>query len=94
MVDGGHAAFEATEDAIYLAIALRNAGSGIAVLHGWYFTPDRVTTGLHADPKDFPASHVISTCPRAILPSGRAHCVIPTSRFSPSLVMQLPQGGP
>jgi hypothetical protein len=53
MVDGGHAAFETTEDAIYLVIALRNAGSGIAVLHGWYFTPDRVTTGLHANPKDF-----------------------------------------
>ena len=25
--------------AIYLVIALRNAGSGIAVLHGWYFYP-------------------------------------------------------
>ncbi len=27
---------EVTDDAIYLAAALRNVGSGIAVLHGWY----------------------------------------------------------
>ena len=26
------------DDAIYLAIALRNAGSGIGVLHGWCFS--------------------------------------------------------
>ena len=26
------------DDAIYLAIALRNAGSGIGVLHGWSFS--------------------------------------------------------
>ncbi|MCU1495790.1 MAG: hypothetical protein JWO62_3554 [Acidimicrobiaceae bacterium] len=53
-VNGGHAAFEVGEDAIYLVIALRNAGSGIAVLHGWSFHPDRLLgdTG-HADPSDF-----------------------------------------
>ncbi len=31
-IEGGHAAFEATPEAIYLVIGLRNAGSGIAVL--------------------------------------------------------------
>ena len=36
---GGHAAVEVTDEAIYLAIALRNVGSGIAVLDGWQFTP-------------------------------------------------------
>jgi len=36
-IDGGHAVAEVTDEAIYLAIALRNVGSGIAVLHGWRF---------------------------------------------------------
>lgn len=43
-IDGGHAAFEVGPEAIYLVIGLRNAGSGIAVLHGWYFYPERVLT--------------------------------------------------
>jgi hypothetical protein len=36
-VDGGYAAAEVTDDAIYLAIALRNAGTGLAVLDRWDF---------------------------------------------------------
>jgi hypothetical protein len=32
---GGGGAVEITDDAIYLIIALRNAGNGIAILHGW-----------------------------------------------------------
>jgi hypothetical protein len=38
---GGEAAAEATSEAVYLAISVRNAGSGIAVLHGWFFYPER-----------------------------------------------------
>ena len=34
---GGGGAAEATDEAVYLAFAVRNAGSGIAVLHGWSF---------------------------------------------------------
>jgi len=30
-----------TSEAVYLVIALRNVGSGIAVLHGWHFYPER-----------------------------------------------------
>jgi hypothetical protein len=41
-LEGPGAALEAGDDAIYLAIALRNVGSGIAVLQGWYPTPERV----------------------------------------------------
>lgn len=52
-IQGGHAAFEASPQAIYLVISLRNAGSGIAVLHGWYFYPERVTTADPADIRDF-----------------------------------------
>jgi hypothetical protein len=34
-VEGGRAAAEATDEAIYLAIPLRNAGPGMAILHSW-----------------------------------------------------------
>jgi len=40
-VPGGQAVAEAGSDAVYLAIALRNVGSGIAVLHGWHFYAGR-----------------------------------------------------
>ena len=39
---GGEGVAEATRDAVYLAISLRNVGSGIGMLHGWRFQPDRV----------------------------------------------------
>jgi hypothetical protein len=53
-VAGGHASAEATDDAIYLTIALRNAGTGMAVLHGWFFHGDRVVGDDHcADPDSF-----------------------------------------
>ena len=50
-VDGACGAAEATEDAIYLAISLRNVGSGIAVLHGWRFHPEWSSSDEH-DPLD------------------------------------------
>jgi hypothetical protein len=34
-IPGGGAAIEATADAVYLALSLRNVGAGIAVLQGW-----------------------------------------------------------
>jgi hypothetical protein len=34
---GGCAGAEATDEAVYLTLALRNVGTGIAVLHGWRF---------------------------------------------------------
>jgi hypothetical protein len=40
-VEGGRAYVEGTENAIYLAIALRNVGNGLAVLDRWDFYPDR-----------------------------------------------------
>ena len=39
---GGGATAEAVDGAIYLTLSLRNAGSGMAVLHGWVFHPDRI----------------------------------------------------
>jgi hypothetical protein len=38
---GGHGAADVTADAIYLAIAIRNVGPGLAVLNAWMLYPDR-----------------------------------------------------
>lgn len=54
-VDGGHAVLDIVEDVIYLAIALRHAGSGIAVLHGWSFHPNRLVGDAgHTGPRRVP----------------------------------------
>ncbi|MDP9118620.1 MAG: hypothetical protein M3O28_15410 [Actinomycetota bacterium] len=42
-VSGGCAAVEVTDEAIYLAISLRNVGQGMAILHGWNL--DRLDLG-------------------------------------------------
>jgi hypothetical protein len=34
-ISGGGGAAEATDDAVYLAISLRNAGTGMGILHSW-----------------------------------------------------------
>jgi hypothetical protein len=53
-VNGGRASVELVDGIIYLAISVRNVGSGIAVLHGW-----RPSVGLlraadsHGAPEDF-----------------------------------------
>jgi hypothetical protein len=40
-VRGSGAVAHVGENAIYLVISVRNAGSGIAVLHGWHLWPQR-----------------------------------------------------
>ena len=40
-LSGGRGVAEATGDAVYLALSLRNVGSGIAVLHGWHLETGR-----------------------------------------------------
>ena len=42
-VDGGRAVVEVTEESIYIAMALRNVGSGIAVLDRWDLFTERPT---------------------------------------------------
>ena len=39
-VPGGQGIATATDAAVYLVIAVRNVGTGIAVLHGWHLYPD------------------------------------------------------
>jgi hypothetical protein len=53
-VQGGRGVAEATDDAIYFAIALRNVGSGLAVLDRWDFHADRLIGNLtHRDPEEY-----------------------------------------
>jgi hypothetical protein len=39
-VPGGQGIASATDAAVYFVIAVRNVGTGIAVLHGWHFFPE------------------------------------------------------
>ena len=41
-VAGGQGAASATEAAVYFVIAVRNVGTGIAVLHSWHLVPELV----------------------------------------------------
>ncbi len=51
VVRGGRASVELTSEAIYAVLSLRNVGSGLAVLHGWYIPDD--PRAEHADPSEF-----------------------------------------
>ena len=37
-VNGGTAEIEVTDEVVYLAVSVRNVGTGVAVLHGWHIT--------------------------------------------------------
>src|SRR5690242_4161998 len=39
-INGGEGALEFDADNIYMAASLRNVGTGIAIMHGWYVWPD------------------------------------------------------
>ena len=50
-VPGGQGAASATDTAVYFVIAIRNVGTGIAVLHGWHLLPELVLErGAHVVP--------------------------------------------
>jgi hypothetical protein len=51
-VEGGRGEAGATSDAVYLAISVRNAGNGIAVMHGWRLWTERRTGREGAPPVD------------------------------------------
>jgi hypothetical protein len=51
-VEGGRAGFEIDDDAILMVISVRNAGAGVALLHGWRFYPERLL-GADVDRPDF-----------------------------------------
>ena len=45
-LEGGRGAAEVDRSNVYLGISVRNAGRGIAVLHGWRFMAGQVTGGF------------------------------------------------
>ena len=53
-LEGGRASVEIVDGIIYLAMSLRNVGSGMAVLHGWYPSATRLRGDQpHAEPERF-----------------------------------------
>jgi hypothetical protein len=53
-VEGGRGVAEVVDGRIYLAMALRNVGTGLAVLDRWDFYPDRKLTDVpHREPEQF-----------------------------------------
>jgi hypothetical protein len=49
-VPGGQGIARASDSAVYFVIAIRNVGTGIAVLHGWHLIPELVfEPGQHRD---------------------------------------------
>jgi hypothetical protein len=52
-LEGGRGAAEFENDVVYLAISLRDAGRGIAVVHGWHFLVGREVNPQRPDPDIF-----------------------------------------
>jgi hypothetical protein len=53
VVPGGYGTAELAGDVVYLTMALRNVGRGLAVLHGWHIVPGFVREDDHAQLDDF-----------------------------------------
>ena len=53
-VPGGHATAEVIDDAVYLTMAIRNVGHGLAVLNAWSIWPERIVGAAERpDPDTF-----------------------------------------
>jgi hypothetical protein len=53
-LSGGSAVVEEVDGNVYLAMSLRNSGSGIAVIHGWHLAlEDLHDVHAHAEPDEF-----------------------------------------
>ncbi|HEX6524070.1 MAG TPA: hypothetical protein VF070_29330 [Streptosporangiaceae bacterium] len=52
-VGGGDGTMGPEDGVVYLGIPLRNAGKGIAVLHGWKFYPEWHRSEAHPQPQEF-----------------------------------------
>lgn len=53
VVPGGGAALEVTPDVVYMAISIRNVGTGLAVLHGWHLCEGRQVERAHPPLEEF-----------------------------------------
>jgi hypothetical protein len=55
-IPGSGGSAEVTDEAIYLAMSLRNVGTGLALLHGWVVHPEQLTSAVpHPALEDFHA---------------------------------------
>ena len=52
-LSGGGAIVEEIDGNVYLAMSLRNSGSGIAVIQGWHVVADLRGPPSHAEPDEF-----------------------------------------
>jgi hypothetical protein len=52
-VAGGRALVQASPDVIFMAVSVRNVGSGLAVLHGWHVQNGTVRDRTHPELEDF-----------------------------------------
>ena len=50
---GGEATLEVSDDAIYMAVGLRNVGTGLGMLLGWYVQAGLQTSRVHPPPEEF-----------------------------------------
>jgi hypothetical protein len=57
IVPGHGGAIEIGPEAMYFALAVRNGGNGLAVIHGWHVSPRRDGQGAGEDPSDEDAFH-------------------------------------
>jgi hypothetical protein len=53
VLPGGSATAELTDETVLIAASLRNVGSGIAVLQGWYFHPELQPRAERPAPEEF-----------------------------------------
>ncbi len=76
---GGHGYVEHTDDVVYLAMLVRNVGSGIAVLQAWRAIAALLSTADDfGDPDDFrPPDPETCTSRRTTAGSGSGRCATP-----------------
>ena len=81
-VRGGEAALKVSDDAIYLAVSVRNVGTGLAVLLGWHVQVGVQQARSHPPLEEFAGQRRTFTCRLATSDSGRPRCAIRRPRYS------------
>jgi hypothetical protein len=72
-LSGAGAVAEIADDNLYLAMSVRNAGSGVAVIHGWHLVLQELHQDHpHAEPDSSAGSFGIYMSPVTMSGSGRA----------------------
>jgi hypothetical protein len=57
-VGGGSAALELTNEVVYMALSIRNVGTGLAVMHGWHVGVGLQSERAHPPLEDFTAQQL------------------------------------